>query len=616
MRRHRRHGLARRLRHWRLIQLLNHDVRLRWVVFAGLGLILAGVLSVVRIWDVAPAGLGQVVRISLVDMAQAWNLSRTARRLDQAGDHARALQCWGAAVGNYPTRPDLRRSYFQTLLQLPPDYRLLSKIRPAAEMLLSLGATNVVDVELAARVYERYRLPQTTVALLERHAAALKPELQLLWARALYDAGAYQRFEALWRTNEALLATDPEVVLRRASIRDLFGAEADAQAARAQLEQAAHAGTNQVTANRLLLASATRRKDATAAQSALNRLIDLKADTTSDHAALWRSLIAADRTAEAGALIQAYPREPVTAHEAGELFDLALTAGQPRFAEDIVDAWLQRRGYSLAMCWRKAAALIQRKASAELRRLARDIRLLPASSTTLQAFSHFVEGQASLCEGFKDRARQEFAVLGQFDYDDPSFGLRMAGFLIETGQAAAALPLLSALEVRLQDTRDYWLAMSQVAGAQTNSVLLLRAAEKLYWLNTNDVVAANDYAYALVMQNASPELALQLTSRLVQRYSNEPVPNLNHAAALLSNARLTEAQQCLQRLDPGKLGGLEANEFNFLSFKAAVLARDRAAAADLLLKVDRARLFPPQVAWLQSAERSFLRITNTPAGRP
>lgn len=611
MKRFSKRQMANRFGYSPFIRLLLFNVRFRVFVIGVVLLLIMGLLVVPRMWDVSPPGSDQVFRINVIDMVQAWNLGRTALSLDKAGNHEGALQSWGAAIANYPTKPGLSRGYLRTALRLPGDAKLVQSAGRQAEVLLRLTHTNQADVELVARVYDKFHLPQMTVALLRSQTNAPKPELQVMWARALYDVGAYKEFEAQWRTNESTLATDPELALKRASVRDLFGNEEEAQAARMQIEQAALVGTNRVVANRLLLRSAEKRKDAGTAQRALNTLVGLKSDTPADHAMLWRVLIAADRKAEAGALIQAYNRQPVTVAEAAETYDLALAAGQTRRADDLVDWSLANQGFTTAMCSRKAAALARNEAWADLRQLAVEIRLRPGGSSTLQAFSHFIEGQASLGEGMTDQAQREFTRLGEFDYDDPGFALAMANSLIEIGQPAAALPLLSTLEGKLDSRPEYWFTYGKAAFAEKNSVLLLRATEESYALDTNNALAANNYAAALVMQRSEPILALQLTSNLVQQFPGSPIPTINHAAALLLNSRVAEARKYLGQLDPGKLSPSESNEFNFVSFNAAILAREREAATELLTKINTKQLFPPQATWLQAAARSYLQITNS-----
>lgn len=608
--------LANRFGYSPLIRLLLFNARFRFFVIAVVLIVAALLLAVPRIWNVAPPGSGKEVRINLIDMAQAWKLARTARELDKAGNHQGALISWAAAVANYPTKPEYLRGYLGAVFSVPVDNRTAQNAPVLAGALLEVTRTNHRDIELAARVYDRFRQPEKTVSLLRGLTNNLPPALEIILARALHETGNYAEFEAQWQTNEKVLATDPELVLRRASVQDLFGTEEEAAAARLILERAALSGTNRIIANRLLLRSAEKRRDPTAAQRALNTLVGLKADATADHLALWRVLMAADRSAEAGALIQAFNRLPATAAEAAQIYDLAMKSGQTRRADDLVDWALSNLGYSTAMCARKAAALIRNSAWADLRQLAIEIRLRSGISNTLRAYSHLIEGRASLGENLIEQAQREFARLGEFDYDEPEFALYMANSLIEIGQAAMALPLLSALEGKLETSIQYWLVCARAASAERNSVLLLRATERGFQMETNNLALANNYAAALVIQRSEPQLALELTSNLVQQLPAKAIPTLNHAGALLLNSRVAEASQWLARLDPAKLDPPEANQYHYLRFYAAIAARELEPARELLPKINPAELFPPQLTWLQAAVRSYLQMTNAISPNP
>jgi hypothetical protein len=616
MRRSTQRKLASRFRYSKLAQLLIYRpwFRATLVAMVLLGLVVALLLP--KIWNVAPAGWTQEIRISGLDMLQAWSLSRTAERQERAGKPDAALYSWGAALANYPTRPALCRGYLRTALVATNDLKLMRTAVGQADLLLRLTGTNQADVELAARVLDRFDLPQAVLAVVRGHTNALSPELQRAAARALFDIGAYPAFVARWQTNQAVLEVDPGLVLRHSWLREVSSRGDEAVAARQQIETAARAGTNRIIANRLLLLAAVNRGNGVGAQDALNALVELKADRLRDHAALWRLLCATGRATEAGTLIQAYQGQPTSVDEAAELFDLAMASEQTQRAEAVLAWSLEQRGYTTQMVSRWAAVLRRKEAWADLRQLGLDIRLRPYVSPTLQAYSHFVEGQALLGEQNVEQAQAAFERLGEFDYDDPRFALGMAGQLVQTGHSRAALPLLARLESKLAGSPDYWLVLTTAAVAEKNSVLLLRSAEKLYTLDTNNVLAASNYAAALAVQGTKPELTLQLTTELVNRFPEAAMMNINHADALLLNSRVSEAREHLGRVDLGKLAGAELREYQFIAFKAATLAQDRAAATNLLAQVDRSQLMPPQRIWLEAAERNLLRITNAPPANP
>jgi hypothetical protein len=104
-----RRKLASRFRYSKFAQLLIYSPWFRAAVIAMVLLGLAAALMLPKIWNVAPAGWTQEIRISGLDVLQAWSLSRTAERQERTGKPDAALYSWGAALANYPTRPALCR---------------------------------------------------------------------------------------------------------------------------------------------------------------------------------------------------------------------------------------------------------------------------------------------------------------------------------------------------------------------------------------------------------------------------------------------------------------------------------------------------------------------------
>src|SRR5882762_4186695 len=95
--------------------LFNFWFRLVFVCFVLLLLFLA--LFLPRIWRVTPPGFLPVVKISGLDMTQAWSLKRSALKAQAAGEFERANYAWGAAVANNPGNPELFRGALRNVLQ-------------------------------------------------------------------------------------------------------------------------------------------------------------------------------------------------------------------------------------------------------------------------------------------------------------------------------------------------------------------------------------------------------------------------------------------------------------------------------------------------------------------
>ena len=84
-------------------------------------------LYVPKFWRVTPDSFNPVVKISGLDVTQAWSLSRTALRQEKEGQPELAFHAWQAAVANYPTHIGyIRSAIANTTLQSPGDSKAIS----------------------------------------------------------------------------------------------------------------------------------------------------------------------------------------------------------------------------------------------------------------------------------------------------------------------------------------------------------------------------------------------------------------------------------------------------------------------------------------------------------
>ena len=97
--------LANRFVYFPLARLLIFSFWFR-LIFAGFLLFLVFLaLFLPRIWRTTPPGFLPVIKISGLDMAQAWSLRRSALRSTKAGDLDQATYAWQAAVARNPANP-------------------------------------------------------------------------------------------------------------------------------------------------------------------------------------------------------------------------------------------------------------------------------------------------------------------------------------------------------------------------------------------------------------------------------------------------------------------------------------------------------------------------------
>lgn len=127
------------------------------------------------------------------------------------------------------------------------------------------------------------------------------------------------------------------------------------------------------------------------------------------------------------------------------------------------------------------------------------------------------------------------------------------------------------------------------------------AAERAYALAPEDPIIVNNLAATLLIQRDRPELAAKLTLGLLAQHPEKIEAVGNHAAALLLNHRLDEADDILRAIDSSKLNPSQSTLYHLDLFEIQLergRVRDAKRTAE---RIDLAHLYPPQRAWFSNA---------------
>ncbi len=596
------------------LRLLVFNVWFRLAVISFLVFVILLVLCVPKMWTVTPEGVYPARQVSLIDKLQAWRLRRAAERLASQSQFDQSLQVWLSAAEKNPGDPELPRGYLRTIKQIPHKAKSLETTLAQADWLLRLSRTNLADVELVASVYEHMQVHGATTALVSKLGDSLPAPVELAYLKALFNENDLDRFRQRWQTARDRLPPAPEVDLFKAAHALGWGTGQSATDARNTLLAAGKSGERQVVASRLLLRVSRRLRDVTTAQTALNRLVDLRQDNMSDHSTFWRLLIDMGRSAEAAQLVQAYVKEPGTALEAIELADTYARVGLPRRAVDVLEGAIKTFGFSTQVCARYASVLMDEKDWAGLRALALKLRSHPGLPNSLRAFSYYMEGQSELGEGRRDSAEAAFDRIATVDTEDPDLGLALVNGLLDAGLLTQALAAITRLEEQLQHRRDYWNAVSRAAFVQTNMVMVLRAAQKAYEIEPSDPITRNNYATALLVERANPADALRLTEGLAEQLPGNAMARVNHAAALAQNGRAKEAIDFLARSEIARFTPQELSQYFLVRFEASLQLNLSAEARTNRDRIDRSHLYPLQRRWLEQNEKKLPAPSATTPG--
>lgn len=594
--------LRRKLAGHPFLWLLLQDAwfRLGFIAFFSLLLFLG--LFLPRIWRTSPPGFRPVIKVSGLDLAQAWSLKRSALKAAAAGRFEEAHYAWMAALANNRADPELVRGSLRCAVQSDDQRRYRRFAVAQVFWLLQLTGTNRNDLELAAKVLGQHQRSDLVISLLEPRQQDLTPALEAAYLKALFQADRIPAFTNRWARVQANLPSDEELLLYRLAC-DAGGAPtAAAHDAVKTLLAAVEKPALRILACRLLLTASARRLDAEQAGELLGRLNDWQEDTLPDHLGYWRLLSRVGRKEEALRLAESRARRPASAEEALELAQLFRAWTLPDRALEVFRQFGRDFRDSAELWIAYSRALLEGRRWDELRRVAFEIRVQSeAGQEGLAAYSYYLEGRAELGLRRRFHATSAFQKMSEWEFHFPLLGLSVANDLIGLDFAASARDVLTKLEKSLAANAEYWSALFQAGERLKQTDLMLAAARRAHELRPADPSMANNYAAALLIQREAPEEAIRLTLRAIWRSPHFPTARINHAAALLLNERAEEALAFLNDIDLLKLTETQRTIYHLDRFEACLKLQRYAEAWANCELIDPRHLYPPQARWLEQA---------------
>ena len=558
-----------------------------------------------KIWRVSPQGFLPEVKVSWLDLTQNWALKRGARKAAAEGDFKGAAQAWEAAVAQNPADLASLRGYLSNCLNLEKADRMV--YRSAVSQigwLLRLSSTNVADVDLAARICDKFKWTDMAVYFLGNINQALSPTAETIYLKALFHTGRVIEFQARYAKAAAQL-NDPDLALYQLALKAASPADPAAQEADDELKRLSKSGDQAAVAARLRLIACGEKRDVEGYADSLQSLAERNEDNVADHATHWVLLAQAGRKAEAIKLAESFTRAPSSAAETVRLADAYFQLGLLDASREVLQKFAPDFHQSPEVWIAYAAVLEKQKDWDALRAIALQIREDLNARDTLWGFAYFLEGRAELAEKRLTAAERAFEKAAESTYQIPPLGLAVARDLTRLKFPHRALNIYKQLEDSFRNDLRFWEGVFDTAFATQNAAMVLTASERCYQLNPNDAQACNRYAAALILNRTNPEEVIKLTLQLLSRYPNSLAGRLNHAFALLVNGRTMEAASTLDTIHPAALSPVDANHYYLAQFELNYAMRKWDAAAAALEKISRGALFPVQRQWLEQRNKEM-----------
>jgi tetratricopeptide (TPR) repeat protein len=591
--------LSTRLIYSPFIRLLVFNAWFR-LAFGGFVLVAVFVaLYLPKIWVVSPDQFLPEVKVSGLDLTQNWALKRSARKAQTAGDFKRASQSWEAAVAQNPADVPSLRGYLANCLNLEKaDRTIFRSAVSQMSWLFRLANTNSTDVELAARVCEKFRWNDVAVYLLGNIHQPISPLGEAIYLKALFQVGRMAEFQRRYQMVASKL-NDGELAIYQLALKAASPADPSAKSAETHLEQLSNSGDNATLATRLHMVACGEKGNLPGYAQSLQKLALRNEDNVSDHATYWVLLISVGRKDEAVKLAESFTRAPGSAVETVRLAEAYFQLGMLDASREVLHKFAPDFHQSPEVWVAYAAVLDKQGDWSELRAIALQIREDLNARDSLWGFAYFLEGRAELAEKRLDSAARAFERAAESAYEIPPLGAAVARELTKLKFPQLALDVYKQLEDSFQSDLRFWEGSFEAAFATHNAGLVLKASERCFQLNPRDAQACNRYAAALIINRKNPEEVVRLTLQLLTRYPNSVAGRLNHTFALLMNHRTSEAKEILEGIDPDSLSAPDANSYYLARFELSYALQKWDDAASALDKISRGTLFPEQRQWLK-----------------
>lgn len=555
-----------------------------------------------------PKGFLPMVKVSGLDLAQAWSLKRTALKATAAREFGQAHYAWKAAIANNQADPNLLRGALRTFLEdktkSGPD-----ALRQSI-WLLKLTATNVADLELVGDVLFSQSRFDLLIALLQPRTDELTPRLEAFYLKSLFNRGDIAAFGSRWKEASQKLPADAELPLYHSAYLLGWGPSSDRLAAQARLESASKDPVQQMLSCRLQLAVYAHSRDLDRYARALAQLKEIGAEKLIHRIGYWRLLLELGRRAEAIELSQSITNLPEVSLEAMKLtglyVDLGLRDRALELLKRVAPSFADEAGFWIFY----ADQLTTAQAWEELRRAAVQIRGHETVRNQLQAYSYFLEGRAELGLHRHFVADTAFQKMAEWDIGDPGLGLSICADLLRLGYPAIARSSLEKLEQDLTHEPKYWMLLFNIGDQLKQVDLMLSAAQRAFALRPHDPVVMNNYAATLIIARQNPEEAVGITLRLLSQNPQSLVVLVNHSAALMLNQRHHEAEALLRRVNTAKLTRGQTAHYHLDLFELYFHSRDYDRAWAVGSLIDSEQLYPTQRQWLEAKWKELAELAG------
>jgi tetratricopeptide (TPR) repeat protein len=563
----------------------------------------------------SPSGFSPRLRVSGIDLIQAWSLKRTAAHEVKLGNFDRSVFTWRMAIANNPGDANAIRALLRTLsrTERPPSHTDVTVAY--SRWLLRLTKTNQPDLELVATMYEQLGLHELIIAAVKERAFPLEGKLALLQLKALFYRGEFQHFSEVWKQARRTITGDAEAVadMYYAAFEGVTGTGENRSHGMRRLHAAAERPELRVEAQRLQLHVSSHTLDPVEYGRSLEGLASSGHATFWNRLEFWNVLLRAGQTNEAIKLSGAAGQHPQEADQAVLLAKFYYEAGEDQEALRVLKHYREQFPDSEALWISQANLLLELKKWDELRGVAVQARAVNSHWPYSTAYAYYFEAVANLKSGMPKEGEANLRKVA--DYVGPlAQRVELAQRIWALGFPAIVRDLLRIGDNDFGSEKGlefkYWSLLARICYELQDLEGLEAALVRAHELEPGNEVTANNLAAALVASRRNPILALTLTTKLMKSSRAWPGAYVNHSLALIQNQRADEAAKVLEAISPSEISRGERTAYYIARFEIATFRKEWQQAKEIAALIDPKELLPVELQLFKSKERAveaFLR---------
>jgi hypothetical protein len=530
--------------------------------------LIGGALYLPKIWRVSPSGFEPIIRISGLDMTQNWSLKRSARKLEAEGRIKEAVEAWQGAVAQNPADLTALRGALDSCARLKQlESRFLQAAISQMQWLLRINNTNSTDVDLVARTSDRlgiYDYAAYILSPLEKQK--LPAAAQAVLIKSFFHQNRIPEFVEGMEQQTARV-NDPELRYYKLAFTAGWKSDPESAGAFTELKNAVESTEYSERIGHLLLRAAAQKRQIEIFSHELDRLARRNEARADDHALYWALLAATGKTNEAVTLARSATLKPVTAMQLVHVAQSYLTLGLIDNAHELLREMAPYYARTPEI-WMLYMSVLQTKQDWNgVRRAARIIRQDLGLRETLWGYSYYLDGRADLADKRQAAAKVSFEKAAASTYDYPMVGAVVAKDLAAAGFPELALRVYNVVAKDFSNNIAFWDGYYNAAVAAQDAAELLKATENSHRLVPKDAARLNNYAAALLVNQARPAEAIQLTLQFHSKFPQSNTAIINHSCALLLNHRSEEARSLLEKVNVRTLGPIESSQYYLTLFE-------------------------------------------------